>query len=105
MPDCARCQNTENTHTHTNRQTKFSNPCACAPRVNNTDYSTVINIIDYSTVINIIDYSIVISTIDYSTVISTIVNNIDYSTVVDMQYKIYRCTALYYSALIDILLY
>ena len=40
-PDCARCQNRENTHTdrHTDRQThrqnKYCNPRACAPRVNN----------------------------------------------------------------------
>ena len=37
MPDCARCQNRENTHTHrqTHRQDKYCNPRACAPRVNN----------------------------------------------------------------------
>ena len=41
MPDCARCQNRENTHTdtQTHRQNKYCNPRACTPRVNYIDYS------------------------------------------------------------------
>ena len=40
-PDCARCQNRENTHTdrHTDRQNEYCNPRACAPRVNEKHWS------------------------------------------------------------------
>ena len=55
-PDCARCQNRENTHIHTHThththtdhgysiygQTKYCNPRACAPRVDNKKKNTYV---------------------------------------------------------------
>ena len=48
-PDCARCQNRENTHTdrqthrQTHRQNEYCNPRACAPRVNKLMFVYLLN--------------------------------------------------------------